>query len=160
MIAAWIIFMRYVDIYMLVTPEFASDGANLHMAPGEHASHFFVSWLDLAAPLANRRAVDVDVRGQSPAASDAGLPRSVPARVASKLRRPLMAEHHSAGHHSSPDDEYAFTPEGAAYEHTDAAVAPVAKFLFWLFVRGRGHALWPGRRLQADDRPGREGRAA
>jgi hypothetical protein len=37
-------------------------------------------------------------------------------------------------HHSSPDDEYASTPEGAAYEHTDAAVAPVAKFLVWLFV--------------------------
>jgi hypothetical protein len=44
-----------------------------------------------------------------------------------------MAEH-ASGHHSSPDDEYAFTPEGAAYEHTDAAVGPVAKFLFWLFV--------------------------
>jgi hypothetical protein len=52
MIAAWIIFVRYVDIYMLVTPEFGSDGANLHMVRGEHASHFFVSWLDLAAPLA------------------------------------------------------------------------------------------------------------
>ena len=45
-----------------------------------------------------------------------------------------MADHSGAGHHSSPDDEYAFTPEGAAYEHTDAAVGPVAKFLFWLFV--------------------------
>ena len=45
-----------------------------------------------------------------------------------------MAEHHSAGHHASPDDEYAFTPEGASYEHTDAAIAPVAKFLFWLLV--------------------------
>jgi hypothetical protein len=44
-----------------------------------------------------------------------------------------MADH-AAGHHSSPDDEYAFTPEGAGYEHTDAAVGPVAKFLFWLFV--------------------------
>jgi hypothetical protein len=44
-----------------------------------------------------------------------------------------MADH-AAGHHSSPDDEYAFTPEGASYEHTDAAVGPVAKFLFWLFV--------------------------
>ena len=44
-----------------------------------------------------------------------------------------MADH-GAGHHPSPDDEYAFTPEGASYEHTDAAVAPVAKFLFWLFV--------------------------
>jgi len=41
-----------VDIYMLVTPEFASDGSNLHMVHGEHASHFFVHWLDLAAPLA------------------------------------------------------------------------------------------------------------
>ena len=45
-----------------------------------------------------------------------------------------MAEHAPAGHHSSPDDEYAFTPEGAGYEHTDAAVGPVAKFLFWLFI--------------------------
>ena len=44
-----------------------------------------------------------------------------------------MADH-AAGHHSSPDDEYAFTPEGSSYEHTDAAVGPVAKFLFWLFV--------------------------
>jgi hypothetical protein len=45
-----------------------------------------------------------------------------------------MADHANPGHHSSPDDEYAFTPEGASYEHTDAAVGPVAKFLFWLFV--------------------------
>ena len=45
-----------------------------------------------------------------------------------------MAEHHPAGHHASPDDEYAFTPEGASYEHTDTAIAPVAKFLFWLFI--------------------------
>ena len=44
-----------------------------------------------------------------------------------------MAHHPVAGH-SSPDDEYASTPEGAGYEHTDAAVAPVAKFLVWLFV--------------------------
>jgi len=42
--------------------------------------------------------------------------------------------HHPAGGHGSPDDEYAATPEGAAYEHTDAAAAPVAKFLIWLFV--------------------------
>ena len=52
MIAIWILFVRYVDIFMLVTPEFGSDGGNLHMLHGEHASHFFVHWLDLAAPLA------------------------------------------------------------------------------------------------------------
>ena len=51
MIAAWIVFVRYVDIYMLVTPEFGAEG-NLHMLAGEHESHFFVHWLDLAAPLA------------------------------------------------------------------------------------------------------------
>ena len=45
-----------------------------------------------------------------------------------------MADHSAAGHHGSPDDEYAFTPEGASYEHTDAAIGPVAKFLFWLFI--------------------------
>jgi hypothetical protein len=51
MIAAWIIFVRYVDIFMLVTPDFGAAG-NLHMLAGEHESHFFVHWLDLAAPVA------------------------------------------------------------------------------------------------------------
>jgi hypothetical protein len=51
-VAAWLIFMRFADIYMLVTPEFAADGRNLHTLAGEHASHFFVSFTDLAAPLA------------------------------------------------------------------------------------------------------------
>jgi hypothetical protein len=51
MIAAWILFVRYVDIFMLVTPEFGAEG-NLHMLAGEHESHFFVHWLDLAAPVA------------------------------------------------------------------------------------------------------------
>ena len=45
--------MRYVDIYMLVSPEFGGDGGEPAPASqGEHASHFFVHWLDLAAPLA------------------------------------------------------------------------------------------------------------
>ena len=53
MIAFWILFVRYADIFMLVTPEFASSGENLHMltGEGEHESHFFIHWLDLAAPL-------------------------------------------------------------------------------------------------------------
>ena len=50
--AAWILFMRYADLFMLIAPEFASTGENLHMAAGEHESHFYVHWLDLAAPLA------------------------------------------------------------------------------------------------------------
>jgi len=51
-IAAWILFVRYADLYMMVTPEFASSGENLHLLAGEHDSHFFIHWLDLAAPLA------------------------------------------------------------------------------------------------------------
>jgi hypothetical protein len=51
-VALWLIFMRFVDIYMLVSPEFASTGGNLHLIEGEHVSHLFVHWMDLAAPLA------------------------------------------------------------------------------------------------------------
>ena len=51
-IAAWMLFVRYADLFMMVSPEFASSGENLHMLTGEHESHFFIHWLDLAAPLA------------------------------------------------------------------------------------------------------------
>jgi hypothetical protein len=51
-VAAWLLFVRYADIYMLVTPEFAATGQNLHLLAGEHESHLFVHWLDVAAPLA------------------------------------------------------------------------------------------------------------
>ena len=44
--------VRYIDLFLLVSPEFASTGANLHMVTGAHESHFYVHWLDLAAPLA------------------------------------------------------------------------------------------------------------
>ena len=49
----WLLFARYADLYMMVTPEFVSSGQNSHFAEGgEAVSHFFVHWLDLAAPLA------------------------------------------------------------------------------------------------------------
>jgi hypothetical protein len=51
-VALWLILMRFADIYMLVSPEFASTGGNLHLLEGEHVSHLFVHWLDVAAPLA------------------------------------------------------------------------------------------------------------
>jgi hypothetical protein len=51
-VALWMIFMRFADIFMLVSPEFDEMGRNLHLIPGEHVSHFFVHWMDLAAPLA------------------------------------------------------------------------------------------------------------
>jgi hypothetical protein len=51
-VAIWLLVMRFVDLSMMISPEFSSTGANLHFEAGEHASHFFVHWLDLAAPLA------------------------------------------------------------------------------------------------------------
>jgi hypothetical protein len=51
-IAVWMLIARFVDIYMMVSPEFLSSGVNIHMVPGEQVSHLFVSWTDLAAPLA------------------------------------------------------------------------------------------------------------
>ena len=51
-VAAALIVMRYIDIFMLVSPEFEASGVNLHTLTGEHKAHFFVHWLDLAAPVA------------------------------------------------------------------------------------------------------------
>jgi hypothetical protein len=52
-VSAALLVVRYIDLFMLVAPEFdAASGANLHLLAGEHMSHIFVHWLDLAAPLA------------------------------------------------------------------------------------------------------------
>jgi hypothetical protein len=42
-----------------------------------------------------------------------------------------MAYEHA---HTSPDDEYLETPPGSTYEHTDANVSVIVKFLIWLAV--------------------------
>jgi hypothetical protein len=52
MVAFWLIFVRFADLFMLVTPEFDTSGHNLHATPGEHVSVPFIHWLDLAAPVA------------------------------------------------------------------------------------------------------------
>ena len=44
-----------------------------------------------------------------------------------------MDHHHAAGH-ASADDEYLETPPGSTYEHTDATIGIIVKFLFWLAV--------------------------
>jgi hypothetical protein len=43
-----------------------------------------------------------------------------------------MAHEHAT--HTSPDDEYLETPPGSTYEHTDANVGVIVKFLVWLAV--------------------------
>jgi hypothetical protein len=54
LVALWLLLVRFADLYMMISPEFAAEGGNLHahVGEGEHVSHFFVHWLDLAAPLA------------------------------------------------------------------------------------------------------------
>jgi hypothetical protein len=51
-VALALLVVRYIDLFMLVSPEFDATGANLHLLAGEHESGFYVHWLDLAAPLA------------------------------------------------------------------------------------------------------------
>jgi hypothetical protein len=52
-VAIAILVMRVVDLFFLVSPEFDPSGVNRHLLAGEegHASHLFVHWLDLAAPI-------------------------------------------------------------------------------------------------------------
>jgi hypothetical protein len=45
-----------------------------------------------------------------------------------------MDQHHDAVAHASPDAEYLETPPGSTYEHTDASVGVIVKFLFWLAI--------------------------
>jgi hypothetical protein len=45
-----------------------------------------------------------------------------------------MDLHHDAVAHTSADQEYVETPPGATYEHTDASVWIIVKFLFWLAI--------------------------
>ncbi len=51
-VATALLVVRFIDLFMLVSPEFDPSGMNLHMMAGEHEGGFFVHWLDLAAPLA------------------------------------------------------------------------------------------------------------
>ena len=44
-----------------------------------------------------------------------------------------MSDQREHGHWSA-NDEYRETPPGAGYEHTDADVGPIAKFMVWLAV--------------------------
>ena len=65
------------------------------------------------------------------------------------IRRPLMAHHHCGGATARPTTNTRATPEGAAYEHTDAHVG-AGRQVPVLAVRRRGaHARRPGRRVQA-----------
>ncbi len=48
-----------------------------------------------------------------------------------------MSEHvqpHNVLGHGSADDQYLETPPGSTYEHTDAHVGPMVKFVLWLFI--------------------------
>jgi hypothetical protein len=45
-----------------------------------------------------------------------------------------MAHDHGMHHHASPDAEYRETPPGSTYEHTDASIGIIVRFLVWLAV--------------------------
>jgi hypothetical protein len=51
-VAVGILVVRYLDIQMLVSPEFLPTGENIHFLAEEAESRIYIHWLDLAAPLA------------------------------------------------------------------------------------------------------------
>ena len=132
MIALWILFMRYVDLFMLVTPEFGSDGGNLHMLARRAREPLLRALARPRRAARDRRAVDVDVRDAAAAASDAGVQGSLPARSASKLRRPLMAHHPAST--ARPTTNTRRRRKARPTSTPTPPSAPVAKFLIWLFV--------------------------
>ena len=51
-LAFWLLTVRFIDTFMLVSPEFDRAGMNVHVLPGEHVSSLFVNWIDLITPFA------------------------------------------------------------------------------------------------------------
>jgi hypothetical protein len=47
-VAIWLLVVRYIDLFMMVSPEFSPAGPNLHEL-GEHGGEIFVRLMDLAA---------------------------------------------------------------------------------------------------------------
>jgi hypothetical protein len=70
-------------------------------------------------------------------------------------------EHPEVGGHASADDEYSATPPDSTYEHTDAHVRPVVKFLVWTAVSavvihfglGFMYALMIDQAMEVGERP-------
>ena len=136
----WLLFVRYADIYMMVSPEFDAGGGNLHLLAGEHASHFFVHWLDLAAPLAIGGLwfwmFFTELR-QRPLLA---IRRSVSARIARKAREATDGPPSSRRPRARPDDEYL---EHAARDRDTSTPTPtsgsIVQFAIWLAVFRRRH---------------------
>ena len=51
-VALALLVVRYIDLFMLVSPEFDRQAPTSTCSAGEHEAGFYVHWLDLAAPLA------------------------------------------------------------------------------------------------------------
>jgi hypothetical protein len=49
LVAVGILAMRALDLFFLITPEFAASGSNVHMGMEEQETRLFVHWLDVAA---------------------------------------------------------------------------------------------------------------
>ena len=75
----------------------------------------------------------MDVLDAARAAAAAGVRAIRTCAKRSRAREATDGPSRRVGH-ASPDDEYLETPPGSTYEHTDANVWIVVKFLFWLVV--------------------------
>jgi hypothetical protein len=51
LVAVGILAMRGVDLFFLISPEFAPNGMNVHLTGEGLPTHLFIHWLDIAAPI-------------------------------------------------------------------------------------------------------------
>jgi hypothetical protein len=51
-VAVWLLIVRVIDTFMMVSPEFAPNGVNRWLIPGEHVTPFVINWVWLDAATA------------------------------------------------------------------------------------------------------------
>jgi hypothetical protein len=148
-VAIWLLVVRYVDLFMMVSPEFSPAGrtSTCSASTAATSSSTGSTWRRRG----RRRPLALDVPHPAAGPAAAARRRPVPARRA----RP--AEEGTTDGGPAPRDTSRVgrrpvlaTPPGAGYEHTDANTRIIAHFLFWL---GVGHRRAP--RHVGDVRPAR-----
>ncbi len=70
-IAAWLLFARYADLYMMVSPEFVSTGQNLHLVEGRGGQPLLRALARPRRATRGRRPVVLDVPHRAAEAADA-----------------------------------------------------------------------------------------
>ena len=133
--------MRFIDIFMLVSPEFAPSGANLHVLAGEHASDLLRALARSGGAAGDRRALGLDVLH---AAAPAAAARRLAIRICARRSKAREATDGRARHATSRSATHRRTTSTWRRRRARPTSTPtptsgsIVKFAIWL-VDLRGH---------------------